>query len=207
MNCVAVEGDYLAQGKADLFQNARRAMQDPEFMKTATECKMSEGMWATDKVLLLVQVAQSLDDAAQPSNKQVLKEELDTIPWLATAASEARRKYAMTFKTTVEKSKAAVAAQPCGVEARRAKLRKITQAAAAKLKAETAEKEAKALEKQQLLVKESTMEHLRLEYGGKKQKATPTALQEKLGKACRCLLAITRTSALSNRRTCVQLCA
>ena len=68
MNCVAVEGDYLAQGKADLFQNARRAMQDPEFMKTAIECKMSEGMWAIYKVLLLEQVAQSLDDAAQPSN-------------------------------------------------------------------------------------------------------------------------------------------
>ena len=45
-----------------------------------TEYKVNAGMWATETVLLWEQVDQSLVDAAQPGNKQVITEELDTIP-------------------------------------------------------------------------------------------------------------------------------
>ncbi len=99
-------------------------MQDPEFTQMTTEYKVNAGMWATETALLWEQVDQSLVDAAQPGNKQVITEELDTIPWLSNAATEARKKHAEAFKGVVEKRKAAAVAQLSGVDARRAKLKR-----------------------------------------------------------------------------------
>ena len=97
-------------------------------------------------------------------------------------------------------------AAPSDADVRRAKIRKITDAAAQKIKA-VAKKESKAFEKQQHLLKETAVDLLiglrclclragkkavdllRKEYGHK-QKATPTAVQEKLAKACRCHLSL-----------------
>ncbi len=203
----ASQADYLEQGKGDLFESARRAMHDPEFTQMTTEYKSNAGMWAIEKVLLLEQVAETLEDAAKPGNKQAIKEELETIPWLAAAATDARKKYVQTFLQRVEKRKAVAVSVPSGVEARRAKLRKITEAAAAKLKAEAAEKEKKALEKQQQLVKDAAVEFLRHEYGGKKEKLAPESVQEKLRKACRCHLTMMpglhKDSVLSTLSICV----
>ena len=86
------------------------------------------------------------------------------------------------------KRKAAAVSVPSGVEVWRARLRKITEAAAAKLKAEAAEKEKKVLEKQQQLARDAAVEFLRHAHGGKKEKPAPDSLQEKLRKACRCHL-------------------
>ena len=116
-------------------------MRDPEFMRMTTDYRSQAGMWATSKVLLLNQIDQSLGDAAKLENKQAIKAEIDTVPWLANAASHARRKYCQSFQKIDANRKVAPAKpEASDVEARRAKLRKILVAAAAKLKAEAAEK-------------------------------------------------------------------
>jgi hypothetical protein len=77
MSNVAVDGDRVVvqDRRQERFPNARRAMQGPAFIKITTEYKMSAGMWATDDVLLLEQLAQSLADVGRPHNTQVSRME------------------------------------------------------------------------------------------------------------------------------------
>ena len=64
-------------------------------------------------------------------------------------------------------------------------MQKVTEDAAAKIRAEMKEKVDKAAERQHELVKAAATELLRFEFGVE-QKPAPNALQEKLKKACRC---------------------
>ena len=74
---------------------------------------------------------------------------------------------------------------------RRAKIQKITDAAAQQFKDELAERKAKAEAKHFELVKQATVEHLRQEFDKtRKQKLAPESVQEKLAKACRCSLSL-----------------
>ena len=74
-------------------------------------------------------------------------------------------------------------------EARQTKVQKITQGAAANIRAEMKEMGDKATERQHDLVKAAAVEYLQPEYGNK-QKPAPNALQEKLKKACGCHLTL-----------------
>ena len=105
MSNVGTEADYREQGRGELFEKAQRAMRNPEFVQMTTDYKKHAGMWATDKVLLMEQVCSSLDDSALPANTGIIAAQVDTIPWLATAASAARQKYASTFARSLVEEK------------------------------------------------------------------------------------------------------
>jgi hypothetical protein len=96
---------------------------------------------------------------------------------LAVVASEARCKYAQAVA-----SKASPGPKPLLVpaaaresETRRLNIKKVTKAAARKLRQEAAAKKAKADARQLELVNEAAVECFRHEFG-RKQKLTPTAL-------------------------------
>ena len=80
-----------------------------------------------------------------------------------------------------------------GAEERRAKIQKIAEDAAQQFKDELAERRAKAEAKHLELVKQATVEYLRQELGKtNKQKLAPGSVQEKLAKACRCSLSMSK---------------
>jgi hypothetical protein len=111
--------------------------------------------------------------------------------WLTGAATQARRSYAQSFKRGAAQPKKPVPAPVVEAAERRAKIQKITDAAAQQLKDELAEKKAKADAKHLELVKQAALEYLRQEFGKtKKQKLAPESVQEKLAKACRCSLSM-----------------
>ena len=121
------------------------------------------------------QLATMLQDAGQASNGKDIAAALDEIPWLTAAATEARTRYIKEIrKRRLERQPEEPAALQ-EKQARGEKIGKITDAAAAKIRAEISAKEAKEAEKRQDLIKAATVEHLRKEYG-KKQKPPPDSL-------------------------------
>ena len=115
---------------------------------------------------------------------------VDLVPLLQEAVSASKAKYKQTLE---KKRQAEEIHQPQPEkdrEERGDKIRKIAQDAAAKLRAEADEKQRKASEKQQELVRFAAIEYLRQEFGskGKRQKTCPDSIKEKLQKACRCHL-------------------
>jgi len=142
--------------------------------------------------LLTDQLVASTADADCPSNTAAIAEVLDQTPFLQEAVSASKAKYKQTLE---KKRQAEEIHQPQpekDKEERGDKIRKIAQDAAAKLRAEADEKQRKASEKQQELVRLAAIEYLRQEFGskGKRQKTCPDSIKEKLQKACRCHLAM-----------------
>ena len=191
MSTVAVEQDYRAQGKGQLSEKAMQAMQDPAYQEITAEYKKNGGLWKTESVVMVTQVMDSLGESADMQNKTAVAEATGSLPWLTSASTQARRNYAQTFKHAAAQPKKELPAPVAEAAERRAKIQKITDAAAQQFKDELAEKKAKAEAKHLELVKQATVEHLRQELGKtKKQKLAPESVQEKLAQACRCSLSL-----------------
>ena len=174
-----------------MYEKATAAMKHPDYSSITAEYKRHRGAWATSAVLLRDQVTTALDSANDPANGQVIEKAMAEIPWLSTAASAARSRYA---KQAVQQQQQAKKQQNAGgssafasadADARKEKIRKTTEAAATKIRLEMQEKEQKAAERQRELLRECVVEYLRLQYGSKQQPATQTA-QQRLAKYCRC---------------------
>ena len=91
-----------------------------------------------------------------------------------SASSAARKRYATTFANNVAKRRQEAAGAAAKVDKsaeRRAKLRKITEDAAAKLKAEAAQAREKAEDRKDALIKDAAIEYMRGLFGGPKQKS------------------------------------
>ena len=134
------------------------------------------------------QVMATLGDAQAISSSKCISQQLEITPWLKTATSDVWSRYIENTAQQRLKLKREFPGQPeaaAEADARQAKMQKITQAAAEKIRAEAQQKEAKAAEEQLELVKAAAVELPRHEYG-KKQKVAPSALQEKLKNACWC---------------------
>ena len=146
----------------------------------------------TASVLMVNHVCDSLADAtAAKKKKKPIADSLDGIPWLADAASSSKRKYVEMVARKSSASGKKLPAPVADAAERRVKMQKIIANAAQKLKDEAAEKKANAEARQLDLVREAARAFLRQEYGtSKKQKATPTEVQEKLARACRCSLTV-----------------
>ena len=182
---------YAKEGKQELHKRAMAAMGDSAYKKATTEYKQHCGLWSTAAELLADQVATALTAAEQNTSTNASAVALDDSPWLQSAAAAARSQY---LKVLAKKRLTASLQQPKPDkehEDRGNKIRKITQAAAEKLQAETAQKETKAAEKRHELIRLATVEFSRREYG-KKHKAGPDILWERPEKACHCHLTLGR---------------
>jgi hypothetical protein len=101
------------------------------------------------------------EHSKHPNYKQAIAESADAIEWLQGAASKAKRKYAETVSQKTALPAKTPPAPVVEAEERRAKIRKITEAAAQKSKGDLAEKNAKAEVKKLELVKQAAVEDLR----------------------------------------------
>ena len=72
-------------------------MRDPEIMEIIMEYQKSAGSRATETVLTLDQLDQILEDSNHKDHHQIIAEHLDGAPWLAKAASEAKKRYRTSF--------------------------------------------------------------------------------------------------------------
>jgi len=144
MSGVAVEADYRAQGKGQLFEKALQAMREPAYEERTTEYKKSSGLWKTESAVMVAQILDCLDDAADPQSKKAIAETTESISWLTGAAAQARRNYAQSFKRVAAQPEKPVPAPVVEAAERRAKIQKTTDAAAQQLKDELAEKKTKA---------------------------------------------------------------
>ena len=123
--------------------------------------------------------------------KKAIADTAGSMCWLTSAATQARKNDAQNFSYAAAQPKKELPAPVVEAAERRAKIQKITDAAAQQFKDELAEKKAKAEAKHLELVKQATVEYLRQEFGKtRKQKLAPKSVQEKLAKACRCSLSM-----------------
>ena len=112
---------------------------------------------------------------------------LQQIDWHSAAVTEARKKWVTaTVETAVgAKKRKLESLGPPTHENRGDKIRRITEQAAAQIRREVQSKEQAAEAKKLELVRPTAVENLRL-HVGKGDKAMPSALKEKLAKACKC---------------------
>ena len=143
-------------------------------------------MWKTASVVMVTQLLDSLDEAADTQNKKAIADTAGSMSWLTSAATQARTNYAQNFSYVASQPKKELPAPVVEAAERRAKIQEITDAAAQQFQDQLAEKKAKADAKHLELVKQATVEDLRQELGKtRKQKFAPESVQEKLAKACR----------------------
>ena len=179
------------QGKGQLFEKALQAMHDPAYQEISAEYEKNGGLWKTASVVMVTQLLDSVDEAADTQNKKAIADTAGSMSWLTSAATQARTNYAQNFSYVASQPKKELPAPVVEAAERRAKIQKITDAAAQQFKDDLAEKKAKAEAKHLELVKQATVEHLRQELGKtRKQKFAPESVQEKLAKACRCSLSM-----------------
>ena len=157
MSTVTEEADYRAQGKGKLFEKALQAMRDPAYKEITAEYKKNGGLWKTESVVMVSQILDTLDDAADTQNKKAIAEATGSMSWLTGAATQARRSYAQTFGHAAAQQKKKVPAAVVEAEEGRAKIQKIAEYAAQQFKDELAEKKAKAEAKHLELVKQATV--------------------------------------------------
>ena len=125
--------------------------------------------------------------------KKAIADTAGSMCWLTSAATQARKNDARNFSYAAAQPKKELPAPVVEAAERRAKIQKITDAAAQQFKDEPAETKTKPEAKHLELVKQATVEYLRQEFGKtKKQKFAPESVQEKLAKACRCSLSMAR---------------
>ena len=183
------------------------AMHDPAYQETTAEYKNNSGMWKTEMVVVVNQVCDTLEDASQAEHKTAIATSIGATPWLASTASKFQEKYAEMVSETAASAPKKAPAPVVEVEERQTKIRKITDAAAQKIKAELSEKKAKSEARQLELVKEAAVGYLREQFGkGKKPKVALHPVRERLSKACRCSQTLpagdTRADAPATPRTC-----
>ena len=197
MSGIATEQDYQQAGMESLLHRAKAAMHDPEFREITTEYQKAAtgGVWDVTKIFTMHEVHHALAAASNSDNHAEVEAVVGEIPWLAASTSACRKRYSENLAQAESKKKktasAAVLAASLDEDERRKKIAAATAAASKKLRDETAAKRAaaaqRAAENERKLVREETVEYLRLEFG-KKQTPTLPALLETLSKACKCHL-------------------
>jgi hypothetical protein len=195
MSGIVTEADYSSAGLGHLLQQAKAATHDPEYVQITTEYHKAGGIWDTNKVFTMHEVHSALEQAEKIENKTEIEEVLGGIPWLADAASQCRQRYLENAATAEQTLQAKASLPPVHPDAAQRKdaLAEAAAAAAQKMRDEaTAKAELaaqRAAEREKALVKEATIEFLRVKFG-KKQAPTPAPLIEKLKKACKCHLKV-----------------
>jgi hypothetical protein len=92
MSGVAVEADYRAQGKGQLFEKALQAKHDPAYQEITAEYKKNGGLWKTASVVMVTQLLDSLDESADTQNKKAIADTAGSMSWLTSSATQARTK-------------------------------------------------------------------------------------------------------------------
>ena len=105
MSTVAVEADYRAQGKGQLFEKALPAMHDPAYQEIAAEYKKNGGLRKTASVVMVTQLSDSVDEAADTQNKKAIADTAGSMSWLTSAATQARKNYAQNFSYVASQPK------------------------------------------------------------------------------------------------------
>ena len=105
MSTVAVEADYRAQGKGQLFEKALPAMHDPAYQEISAEYEKNGGLWKTASVVMVTQLLDSLDEAADTQNKKAIADTAGSMSWLTSAATQARKNYAQNFSYVASQPK------------------------------------------------------------------------------------------------------
>ena len=70
MSTLTEEADYPVQGKGKLFEKALQAMHDPAYQETAAEYKKNGCLWETESVVMVSQILDYLDDAADTQKQE-----------------------------------------------------------------------------------------------------------------------------------------
>ena len=97
MSTVAVEADYRAQGKGQLFEKALQAMHDPAYQEISAEYRKNGGVWKTASVVMVTQLSDSLDESADTQSKKAIADTAGYMSWLTSAATQARTNYGQNF--------------------------------------------------------------------------------------------------------------
>ena len=144
-------------------------MQDPEFSRIAAEYKKAGGLWDTEKTFVMHELGQALRDSAMAANSKAIETTVGEVPWVADAASVARRRYIANNAEAKLNAKATRQPKHPNAEQRRCKTKELTAATIQKHREEAkakADKNAKAKEEHEVaLLQEGAVEYLRLELG------------------------------------------
>ena len=80
-------------------------MHDPAYQEISAEYRKNGGVWKTASVVMVTQLLDSLDEAADTQNKKAIADTAGSIAWLTSAATQARKSYAQNFSYVASQPK------------------------------------------------------------------------------------------------------
>ena len=74
-------------------------MHDPAYQEISAEYRKNGGLWKTASVVMVTQLLDSLDEAADTQNKKAIADTAGSMSWLTSAATQARKIMHKTLAT------------------------------------------------------------------------------------------------------------